>query len=93
MIFQGWPGEPQILRPTHNYKGNALHFGLQSKTIRPGLEPQTLSTFDLQAPNTLRLCTRHLTHWNIGTAAEELRSWAPKGPADSGQVAALKIRS
>ena len=63
-------------------EGNAMLFGLHSKILRPRLDLQTLSTFDLQAPNTLRLCTRHLTHWKTGTAAEDLRSRAPKGPAD-----------
>ena len=46
--------------------GNATLFGLQSKTIRPRLDLQTLSTFDLQAPNTLRLRNQTLNtleHW------------------------------
>ena len=47
------------------FEGNAMLFGLQSKSIGPRLDPQTLSTFDLQAPNTFRLCTRHETHGNI----------------------------
>ena len=47
--------------------GNAMLFGLQSKIIRPRLDLQTLSTFDLQAPNTLRLRNQTLNtleYWN-----------------------------
>ena len=62
--FSGLPrGTPDPA--TRLLGGNAAVFGLQSKTIRPRLEPQTLSTFVFQALNTLRLCTRHETHWNI----------------------------
>ena len=46
---------------------NAAVFGLQSKTLRPRLDLETLSTFDLQAPNTLRLRNQTLNtleHWN-----------------------------
>ena len=79
--FSGLPrGTPDPA--TRLLGGNAMLFGLQSKTIRPRLEPQTLSTFVSQAPNTLRLCTRHETHWNIGKPEEEPRSRAPKGSAD-----------
>ena len=55
MDFPGCPEAPPD-PATFLFEGNATLVGLQSKTIRPRLEPQTLSTFDLQAPNTLRLC-------------------------------------
>ena len=56
--FSRLPGGPPDPAP-FLVEGNGVLFGLQSKTIGPGLDTQTLSTFDLQAPNTLRLCTRH----------------------------------
>ena len=54
--FSGLPrGTPDPA--TFLVEGNGVLFGLQSKIIRPGLDTQTLSTFVLQAPNTLRLFT------------------------------------
>ena len=71
--FSGLPrGTPDPA--TRLLGGNAAVFGLQSKTIRPGLDLQTFSTFDLQAPNTLRLRNQTLNtleHWNSRRGASQ----------------------
>ena len=73
MIFQGCPGGVPDPAP-RLVEGNAVVFGLHSKTLRPRLDLQTILTLDLQTPKTLELRNQTLNtleNWNSSGGASQ----------------------